>query len=266
MSTKPHNIFISWSGPRSKHVATALNEWLPTILQSARPWYSRLSIEKGARPLEEIAAALETIQIGICCLTPENLASEWILYEAGALSKSIGTKSRLCTFLLGGLTPEGVPPPLGMFQHSRSDKEDTLQMLKSINKSISEDPVPEPALEKLFEKMWPELEQSIKTMPSPEKDVPAERSEREMIAEILDFVRSTRPEPPQFEIWSIPQEGNLSGVRIHLKNPPNMFVCSKCGSTAGVAPVDEGIRCVTCGAINSSMLMIPQPPIESKAE
>lgn|SRR6185312_5100251 len=102
MSTKPHNIFVSWSGPRSKHVAKALNDWLPTVLQSARPWFSTLSIDKGGRPLEQIAKALDSIEVGISCLTPENLKPPWILYEGGALSKRIGEKSRLCTYLLGG--------------------------------------------------------------------------------------------------------------------------------------------------------------------
>jgi hypothetical protein len=202
MSTKPPNIFISWSGPRSKHIAKALNEWLPTVLQSARPWFSTLSIDKGSRPLDEIAKALDSIEIGISCLTPENLTAPWLLYEAGALSKRIGTKARLCTYLLGGLGPESVPPPLGMFQHTRADKEETKHMLRSINIAISDDPVPEQALDKLFDKMWPDVEQSIKTMPLPEKDVPEKRSVEEMVAEVLDILRSsaTPNEPPLSEL------------------------------------------------------------------
>ena len=38
--SKPHNIFISLSGERSKTVALAFKEWLPAILQSAEPWMS----------------------------------------------------------------------------------------------------------------------------------------------------------------------------------------------------------------------------------
>ena len=91
MSMKPANVFISWSGSRSKHVATVLSTWLPAILQSAKPWLSQ-NIDKGARPLEEISKALDSIQIGISCLTPENLTASWILYEGGALSKGIGDK------------------------------------------------------------------------------------------------------------------------------------------------------------------------------
>ena len=32
-----HNVFISWSGERSKWVAEAMREWLPIVLQAARP-------------------------------------------------------------------------------------------------------------------------------------------------------------------------------------------------------------------------------------
>jgi len=37
MSTK---VFISWSGPRSKHVASALRDLLPEILQDLDAWMS----------------------------------------------------------------------------------------------------------------------------------------------------------------------------------------------------------------------------------
>jgi len=68
-----YNVFISWSGERSKKVAVALYDWLPMVLQTARPWMSKEDIEKGSRGLEEIGRALETMSVGIICLTPENV-------------------------------------------------------------------------------------------------------------------------------------------------------------------------------------------------
>jgi hypothetical protein len=82
-----HNVFISWSGQRSKWAAEALREWLRLVLQAARPWMSGEDIDKGSRGLDEVSRALEGMKIGIICLTPENLDERWILYEAGALSK-----------------------------------------------------------------------------------------------------------------------------------------------------------------------------------
>src|SRR5437899_3787788 len=91
---KLDNVFISWSGARSRHVAETLREWLPTVLQATKPWISR-DIDKGARGLSEIDRALKAMKVGIICLTPENLDARWIHYEAGALSKTFDDKTRV---------------------------------------------------------------------------------------------------------------------------------------------------------------------------
>lgn len=151
---------------------------------------SESDIDKGSRGIEEISNALNTIEVGISCLTPENLNAPWLLFEAGALSKRIGERSRLCTYLLGGLGKGDVPQPLGMFQHTPATKEETRKMLESINKAINADgPI---NLDRIFERMWPDLENEIKRMPIAEKNVQAARPEREMIADILDIVRGLR--------------------------------------------------------------------------
>src|SRR5262249_14346074 len=124
-----YNVFISWSGERSKMVAAALYDWLPMVVQSARPWMSEEDIEKGSRGLDEIAKALEALSVGIVCLTPENLDRPWILFEAGALSKALSDKTRVCPYLFGGLRSENVKPPLGMFQTTEAVKDDTRKLV-----------------------------------------------------------------------------------------------------------------------------------------
>src|SRR5258708_16955141 len=190
MSSKPPNVFISWSGARSMHVAEGFTDWIPAILQAARPWMSQSSIDKGARGLEEIGKALSDIKIGIVCLTPENLDARWILYEAGALSKSLDVKTRLCTYLLAGLEHTSVVPPLGMFQATRSDKDDTKKLIKTVNTAITDEPLSDHVLDKLFEKLWPELEQIIQSMPKPDSILPAKRTTEDMIAEMLEMMRA----------------------------------------------------------------------------
>lgn len=187
MST--HNIFISWSGNRSKHAALALREWLPQLLEAATPWMSDVDIEKGSRGDEEISKALSDIKVGIVCLTPENLESLWLHYEAGALSKTINDKTRLCTYLLGGLQPQDIKPPLGRFQHTKPEKEDTRKLLLTINRAINEVPRPEAMLNKAFDKFWSDLDLALTKLPKPDSDVKVNRSLEDMVAEILDLTR-----------------------------------------------------------------------------
>jgi hypothetical protein len=78
-----------------------------------------------------------------------------------------------------------------MFQATNSDKDDTLRLVKTVNKAVSgEDPLPEKLLEESFDLHWPRLEKKIATMPKPEVAVPAKRSQESVVAEILDLARS----------------------------------------------------------------------------
>jgi hypothetical protein len=89
------DIFISWSGARSRAVAEALKEYLPMIVNAFNPWLSCADIDKGARWISELSAALETAKAGIICLTPNNLVAPYVLFESGAISKTVG-KARVC--------------------------------------------------------------------------------------------------------------------------------------------------------------------------
>jgi hypothetical protein len=55
------NVFISWSGPRSKRAAEVLHELLPMIVPAAQPWMSASDIEKGTQWRQEIGTALNTM-------------------------------------------------------------------------------------------------------------------------------------------------------------------------------------------------------------
>ncbi len=82
-------VFIPWSGEVSERVAIALREWLPLVVHEAEPYVSSEDIAKGKRWPMELGERLEEIGFGIICLTPSNLSSPWIHFEAGALSKSL---------------------------------------------------------------------------------------------------------------------------------------------------------------------------------
>jgi hypothetical protein len=193
-----HNVFISWSGDgsRSQGVALALREWLPRVLQAAKPWMSKSDIDKGTRGLEEVGAALEAMKSGIICLTPENLTAEWILFEAGALSKTRDAKTRVWTYLLGGLQAHEVKAPLGLFQATKAEKDDTRSLVHSINKNL-ETTIADSVVDETFDKWWPDLEKKLSALPKPSGIVPPKRGVDEIAAEILDLNRVMAAGLPQ---------------------------------------------------------------------
>ncbi|OGW51407.1 MAG: hypothetical protein A2Z50_07035 [Nitrospirae bacterium RBG_19FT_COMBO_42_15] len=147
-------IFLSWSGHKSKAVAEALKTWLTQVIQAVEPWISS-DIDKGSRWNQEVSAKLEESKFGIICLTRNNLDSKWILFEAGALSKTKNTK--VCTLLLD-ITPSEVEQPLSEFQHTTIGKKDMLKLMHTINKSIisaGKRGLPDKVLDSTFETFWP---------------------------------------------------------------------------------------------------------------
>src|SRR5436305_948866 len=83
------NVFIGWSGATSHKVALALRDWLPSVIQYAKPWVSSEDIAKGGRWSSDLAKELETSKFGVICVTRENWNLPWINFEAGALSKEL---------------------------------------------------------------------------------------------------------------------------------------------------------------------------------
>ncbi len=113
-------VFVSWSGERSKQMAAALKEWLPTAIQYLEPWMSDTDIHAGDRWADKMATELKESNVGIVCVTGENLTSEWLHFEAGALSKLM-QNTRVITVLLD-LDVQAVSGPLTLFQMKKLDK------------------------------------------------------------------------------------------------------------------------------------------------
>ena len=105
-------IFVSWSGERSKMIANALKSWLEKFFQTIEIFMSESDIEPGTRWAFRLNEELQISNYGIICLTPENQNSQWILFEAGALSNQV--KNRV-TPLLFQLKEGEVEGPLSQF-------------------------------------------------------------------------------------------------------------------------------------------------------
>lgn len=150
------NVFLSWSGDRSRLVAEALKPWIKCVLQTTSPWISTTDIDRGSLWMSEIGNKLQDSNIGIICLTAENQSKPWILFEAGALAKGIET-NRVCTLLID-LQPSDIRGPLSQFNHTTLDKESMLKLVFMINTKLP-NPIDNDILNKTFLAFWPELEQ-----------------------------------------------------------------------------------------------------------
>jgi hypothetical protein len=183
----PINLFLSWSGDRSRAVAFGLRDWLPDVLQDIRPFMSEHDIGAGIRWASSLGRSLESTDIGIVCLTPENLNAPWVLFEAGSLAKKLDV-ARVIPFRLD-LKATEVPFPLAQFQSLDAGRDGALTLLKTLN-CIRSQPMETERLERLFTRLWGDLETNLKMATAIPAEKSQNRTERELLEEILQSVRS----------------------------------------------------------------------------
>lgn len=195
-------VFISWSKEPSRTVAAALRDWLPDVIQSLEPWMSSSDIGAGARWSPKIAAALASTKIGILCVTQENQREPWLLFEAGALAKTVDD-TFVCPYLIQMRDADLAQGPLTQFQAKLADRDGTLELLATINAALGTDALSTERLQRSFDRSWPGLEGKLKALPTSAPGV--RRPDGEILTDILDTVRSLArrmspaPTPPDAE-------------------------------------------------------------------
>tara|TARA_B100000745_G_scaffold172750_2_gene113219 strand:- start:689 stop:1606 length:918 start_codon:yes stop_codon:yes gene_type:complete len=183
-------LFISWSGEKSRKIAEAIREWIPCVIQAVKPYFTPEDINKGQRWGAEISGKLEASKVGIIVLTPSNLEAPWLMFEAGALSKSVET-SRVCP-LLFGVTPAEVKGPLVQFQCSIFNETEALKLLRSINSELGTEKLEEKTLSATFEVFWPKLASKIESIThetESSEELSQVRDDRDILEEILRLSR-----------------------------------------------------------------------------
>jgi TIR domain len=180
-------IFISWSGDRSRALATALKDWLPTVLQYVKPWMSSSDINSGERWSNAIATQLQETNFGILCVTKENLVAPWLLFEAGALAKSM-QEGRVIPLRLD-VEPSEITGPLGQFHSEKADDEGVKKLLISLNSSWTT-PVADDVLQNVFDPMWAVLQKKIEDIPASEASHKKSRSQAEVLEDLVSNVRN----------------------------------------------------------------------------
>ena len=186
-------VFITWSGDTSKAIAEALRNWLPSVVQAIKPYFSPDDITKGSRWSTEIAKELEECKVGLLCLTADNLDAPWIMFEAGALSKSLSA-ARVCP-LLFGIEPSDIKGPLVQFQAAPFARDEMRKAIRMMNQELGPLALSGEVLDSVFDMWWPRLEESIRIIMSSTAiaATPAVRSERDILEEILARVRAAQP-------------------------------------------------------------------------
>jgi SAM-dependent methyltransferase len=159
---KPFNIFVSWSGPTSYKIANTLEKLLDDFFEKeVECWISKKDIPPGVGWYEAITDAVCKADFGIICLIPENLDSQWLQFEGGALVSSILAKekhsSSVCSYLFGVET-NNIPEPLSPLQGVSADYEGTKKLFERIN-SLLERPKIESKkqFDILFDDSWKRL-------------------------------------------------------------------------------------------------------------
>jgi hypothetical protein len=162
-------VFLSWSGPVSRAVATALHDWIPLVIQDARPFISTGDIEKGKRWSDVIGDELNNAAYGIICVTKENLNAPWLHFEAGAISKAID-KSYVSPFLFN-VPPSDVHGPLQQFQFTVYAQEDIWGLMRSVNSRLAEEQrLADEVLRREFDMWWGDLKAKLDQIAAQQSD------------------------------------------------------------------------------------------------
>jgi len=186
------NVFISWSGQLSKQIGEIFFDWMPTVIQSIKPYFTPADIEKGSKWDNEISKKLADCNTGIIILTKDNLLSPWIMFEAGALSNKLD-KSRVCPILIE-LDNSDLTGPLSSFQTTKFNHDDIRQLMDNINSQCGDNKLSDKVFNEVFNVFWSQLEERVNTQilkfNTSKKDKGIEktkRTEREILEEILEL-------------------------------------------------------------------------------
>lgn len=241
VTSAPVKVFISWSGHQSRQIAEAFREWLPTIFESVDPYMSARDNEAGVRWNTVVSDQLDASDFGILCLTPDNLQAPWLLFEAGALSKSVDV-ARVVP-LLYKLAPADVTSPLSQFHMKEADEAGIRDIVTTINEALPQSR-PEQALTTAFKALWPVLKEKLDAVKAPMMTKKPQRTDRSILEEVLQILRTRRDpvvvsatqptarHPLSTEIDSAQELvglhnvlTNMPDVKATIKpNPPNGFL------------------------------------------
>jgi hypothetical protein len=111
-------------------------------------------IGSGTPWCDSIADALDKTDFGIVCVTRENRAAPWLIFEAGALAKSVKT-ARVVPLCID-LPLTDITGPLARSQGRSLGYDGIRRLVHDLNKE-TEKPLSSERLDRSFKTAWPQL-------------------------------------------------------------------------------------------------------------
>lgn len=127
------------------------------VVHHVQPWISSRDIDPGSRWALALGEQLATADFAVICLTPDNITSPWILFEAGAVARSL--EARVVPLLLG-IDPATLEGPLSQFQSVQADQDGIRRLVAALYDS-SGSSLETRQREVVFTKLWPVFEERL---------------------------------------------------------------------------------------------------------
>jgi len=154
-------VFLCWSKDRSKAIAEGWAKLLPEIV-NGEPILST-EFKKGREWSTVLRNDLDEAKTGIVFITPENVASPWIHFEAGALATAVASRNGEVFTYVYGFDPGKLAGPLSAYQSTVSTKEDTRRLVRDLCVTME----CQPPTEEVYSKWWAKLEATLEEIPAP---------------------------------------------------------------------------------------------------
>lgn len=240
-------VFISWSGLRSKNVASHVKAWVSQVFQGTEVFMSDQDIKAGTNWSERIKKELANTTVGIVCMTPENQDAKWINYEMGALSKEVHDgESRVIPLLIGFGSTSDVGQPAASLNMVMLNEQGFKKIAVSLN-DVSEIKREKTQLDEVSDVWWGILGSKMMDAASETPEVKTSPpTDRELAEEILAEVRSLKraetasKDANNSYIWAAHK---LLGEQMASSREPNFFA-GQLRRVEGRAHALAGLRAV----------------------
>lgn len=170
-------VFVGWSGWRSKLVAKKLASWFPEFIPGVEGWMSD-DIEGGRLFWfeSELNTMLRRANFAVMCVHPGNWADPWLAYEPGVVLGQTEEKHIWPYVIDPRAKRRNLPEPLKFFWAAMADENDTLKLVRAINKAAGSPLSDEHALDELamaFKRKWPDLQEVLEAVAPPPPEQPS---------------------------------------------------------------------------------------------